>query len=930
MLYHNPTCNITGEVTIQRVTTSDSGEEKIVSSITSSNLITKRTFNNLFTGSSVFSNSVSMRVGISNSTIEPTFNIIDLPEILAYGFNANDGPTYATIIPWSWNPLTHKITYNARFPSTGTQRVFRTVGLVTSSIPNNSVSVGTLAPVFAYLRLPSSVTQYYNESINVSYEITLSWDPTYTEIWTGFKDSWESFIIGQSSPPNFSQIQLLRGQFYTGDTTSVSPWPETNKGGGLTTSTNIDLYKYRYSGNLSSVAIGDMAMGLLYGVNSPYCAGFTKLTNSRRPLNNVFSHGVASLTPWYDGDNLATSSWKPVIRMDNNLAVVDETGLPSIVSIYVTFSGGIAVGEYRFHKQPFFGSNCFINSALGTRMSSNVIASLHKVSLRNFNERLIVPQGDNSLKVLTCYQNKVYSINVVEQTVSNTWVIVPTTPGIPTELNILGIASNPSGNLIYVTTDKGLYELSTSGNSVTELSTVPCQGVDCTPNGLNVVVWLNDGDGYVIFTPGSFSLSNRKLPTGGLTTTSAVCFRFRNDLVGISYRSNALSHSLNLSAVTTPCNHSVQVDDLGDNISYSISVGASRTQGIITPNTISNWKQLSPSGTTVVRSVHNGVIYALVTSSNASSHFVSLVSLPTSGISTSLVTEIAKFFDNGATLGNGYFSLAPVTSRKILVSYPKSTSLITTSQNTSDNNLPNWNCIRLQNDGVTYHSKNGDINSNQVPSTSNQLLSICGVTGLRELAGVVGPQGMGITSHYDLSDAQGFDGYGWNGSQWVLNSNSGKQLHSILDPLVDGISLRWDDLVPGSSQPLVNGQYYTQTIHDGFLFDGYQPTIPISYSVYLRKRNLYTFATGSIITGTIMSPISDTTFYRLDDDDLSVHQLFIGGSIFPAVLKLTGTPNLGEILLNAVTGSLTFNAGDVGKIIQGSIVYVNKLHPTET
>ncbi len=50
----------------------------------------------------------------------------------------------------------------------------------------------------------------------------------------------------------------------------------------------------------------------------------------------------------------------------------------------------------------------------------------------------------------------------------------------------------------------------------------------------------------------------------------------------------------------------------------------------------------------------------------------------------------------------------------------------------------------------------------------------------------------------------------------------------------------------------------------------------------------------------------------------------------PVTVLLSGSPNPNEVAIaDAVNGVLEFNAADVGKNVNGTVTYLQKIHPTE-
>lgn len=190
-----------------------------------------------------------------------------------------------------------------------------------------------------------------------------------------------------------------------------------------------------------------------------------------------------------------------------------------------------------------------------------------------------------------------------------------------------------------------------------------------------------------------------------------------------------------------------------------------------------------------------------------------------------------------------------------------------------------------------------------------------------------------LAGHFSIFDATGKtlahlnEFYGWTGTEWQKGFNGSKSLHTGTEALVDGLSLAWADLSNNNPVGLVNGQWYTQVVGDGFLVDGYHPTnLNPTFAYYFRDKIAFNL-NQTISDVNLRVDYSDSDFYRLDDHDLNVHNLYINGSL--AQLQLTANPNPGVITLNPTIGSLEFNSIDLGKTLTGTLVYTKILHSTE-
>ncbi len=183
--------------------------------------------------------------------------------------------------------------------------------------------------------------------------------------------------------------------------------------------------------------------------------------------------------------------------------------------------------------------------------------------------------------------------------------------------------------------------------------------------------------------------------------------------------------------------------------------------------------------------------------------------------------------------------------------------------------------------------------------------------------------------------------YGWNDitSQWELDPDEilpGKPLHTATEPIIDGLSLGWNDLNPGDSRDLAIDQWYTFTRvpgEKGFIQDGTYSTVPFKFSYYLRPTANYFLNTTIPDTPyqlTLDPVTTDSLWLSLDPYDGNVIELNIDGYAEPAIILTNGTPTANQVAIaDAAAGILEFAPDDFGKLVTGDILYLKKIHPTE-
>lgn len=233
-------------------------------------------------------------------------------------------------------------------------------------------------------------------------------------------------------------------------------------------------------------------------------------------------------------------------------------------------------------------------------------------------------------------------------------------------------------------------------------------------------------------------------------------------------------------------------------------------------------------------------------------------------------------------------------------------------------------------------------------------------------AAVVEPQTPPYAHHYDNN--QRFDGgfghltmaffpeqdtqmtwlepYSWNGVSWVydpLNTGPGKPAHLTDEALIDGMTIRWEELLPGNPQPLAAGEYYNfvkEMDPNGIFCETTAPNISLNMTMYYRAYNAETMA-GTIpasapvriyVDQAPLGAFPDPLFFRLPTFVLgSEWSATINGS--PATVLINGstTPPAGTIhITNSGAGEIYFAAADSGLPYTLNYAWLQKFDATET
>ena len=185
--------------------------------------------------------------------------------------------------------------------------------------------------------------------------------------------------------------------------------------------------------------------------------------------------------------------------------------------------------------------------------------------------------------------------------------------------------------------------------------------------------------------------------------------------------------------------------------------------------------------------------------------------------------------------------------------------------------------------------------------------------------------------------------YEWTGAAWIIdtdNTGPGRPLHTSTETLIDGLSIRWEDLLPGNSQDLVLDQFYNFakiTGDQGVLCETTAPNVSGEYVCYYRE-----IVTGNVggtvpvgLTLTVdeapTGAVPDVLWLAMPPDNIGPEfNATINGTPVPVTIN-AGTPPPGEIYLTSNTaGTFAFNAADSGQPLNLNYWYLKKYDVTET
>lgn len=187
--------------------------------------------------------------------------------------------------------------------------------------------------------------------------------------------------------------------------------------------------------------------------------------------------------------------------------------------------------------------------------------------------------------------------------------------------------------------------------------------------------------------------------------------------------------------------------------------------------------------------------------------------------------------------------------------------------------------------------------------------------------------------------------YEWNGANWILdedNTGPGKPLHTSTDALIDGLNIRWEDLLPSNSQDLIVDQYYNFVKNNdpnAILVETTTQDSSGDIDVYFR--DITTASDSGTIPGSApyrvyvpeapLGSAPDNLWLTLPIDTVSKEfTATINGSPVDIFIDTNTTPAAGTIhITDPAAGEIYFNSADAGQSYTFNYLWINKFDDTE-
>ena len=796
---------------------------------------------------------------------------------------AGGSPNYRNVYPVLKSTDPPYIEIRNRISFTENSRSFNSIGL-TSSGTNNDTG-GTTEPAYTHLVLSSSVTQAENENLDFFYRIVFHWNESANTILGGHYDlalTWFSYYDYIYSSCNFSVAQkpsqkyLLLSQKESDDFDFEQ---QTRQKLG-------SLYKFRQersfnNGSFTGRAMKTIALGnassLDNGNNTwtngdPDCAiSFQNTLPSYSLIGNMFGHNSDSNRPFYDSNYLANGSKQPVLSGSKSALI------PELWRLNITSAGNLGVAEYKLTKRKFIsfsGNNYNPHFSLMPFLNTkeDTFEGLHYTRYSNnimFNNERISEQ-----KFAFWDGSGVTILNLFSGAYSNHDLG-----------NVQQCYYRESNDSLYVACrDTGLHQIDLTNDTTSNLNSDQCYGVTEANSKIYAVFegrLANEDD----FSVGrSFSISE-------ITNDWSV-------VKGIKGNNDHSDFRLTI------------VLDKG----YFYFWSETLTGGHKATAYLSEDIKL-----TQINSVpaHSGKIWV----ANAIDNYDG---------------KIETFeFGNGRKdyLSNKRFEITPtpLIGDRFVIRTDDETSNMYISEIDNSGNL----------NEIQIASNNPSEDEEYINLGQGNLIETATYDSDFRLYNHISDQWNGQHLNPLIWDTYGWDGSNWIKEDWQWDATNktwiepstygGKPTHTDVQPLVEGIDIKWEELDSSNPKDFAEGDYYTTTIYEGMVKDNVT-SFDVAWNIYVKPTS------NSDLNDTIPSSsphelhvaespngsASDPNWIGLDDDKPKYsHSISIDGYGGEAELlsSSASAPGANQVRFNQ-SGLLEFSSNDAGKSVTGTYLWI--------
>ena len=792
---------------------------------------------------------------------------------------AGSSPNYRDIFPVLKSADPPYIEIRNRIDFTGSSRSFNSIGL-TSAGSNNDTG-GTTESAYTHLVLSSTVTQAENENLDFFYRIVFNWDNSANTVLAGHYDlalAWFNYYSSIENKCSFSIAQKPSQKYFLLSQKTSREFDFENE----TKQALNSLYKFRQeqsfsNGSFTGMAMKTIALGEAYSLNNgnntwtngdPNTAiSFQNTLPSYSLIGNIFGHNSDSNKPFYDSNHLASGSKQPVLSGSKSALI------PELWRLDITSSGDLGVAEYKLAKRKFIsfsGNNYNPHSSLMPFL--NATEDTFEDAHYEHNNNLIMFKNEriSEQKFAFWDGSGVTILNLFSGNYSN---------------HDLGDVQQcyyrKSNNSLYVACrDTGLYQIDLTNDTTSNLNSNQCYGVTEANSKI-----------YAIFEG---RLANEDDFSAG--------------------------RSFSISEITNDWSIVKGIKGNNDHSDFRLAIVLDKEYFYFWSETLTGGQKANASYTpnirlTEINSVpaYSGDIWVF---NEINDNYM----------------ETFKFGDSGSTDSflNQNFRVAPTpfigdrfvirSENNAYISEIESSGSINQIQIANNNSSNNEEYINLgqgslleKDDNDTYFTLYNHISNQWNGEHLNPLV---------------------------------WETYGWDGSNWIKedwqwdstnktwiepSTYGGKPTHTDVQPLVEGIDIKWEELDSSNPKDFVEGDYYTTTIYEGMVKDNVT-SFDVAWNIYVKPTS------NSDLNDTIPSSsphelyvaespsgsASDPNWIGLDDDKPKYsHSISIEGYAGEAELlsSSAGAPGANQVRFNQ-SGLLEFSSDDAGKNVTGTYLWI--------
>jgi hypothetical protein len=830
-------------------------------------------YGNFFIGSDHW-NQKKVFISSESSLIARTDNQVN--NVLAI---AGGSPSYRNIFPVLKSADPPYIEIRNRIGFTGSSRSFNSIGL-TSAGTNNDTG-GTTEPAYTHLVLSSTVTQAENENLDFFYRIVFNWDNSANTLLAGHYDlalSWFKYYSYIDEECTFSIVQKPSQKYF------LLSQKESYEDFGFRDEIQQEvnsLYKIRQersfnNGSFTGRAINTIALGSAYDLEngnntwtngSPYTAISFENTLSSYPLIGNMFGHNSDSDKPFYDSNYLANGSKQPVLSGSKSALI-----PELWRLDITSSGDLGVAEYKIAKRKFIsfsGNNYNPHSSLMPFLNAteNTFEGAHYA--QNSNTIMFKNERISEQKFAFWDGSGATILNLFSGDYSNYNLG-----------NVQQCYYRESNNSLYVACrDTGLHQIDLTNDTTSNLNSDQCYGITEANSKI-----------YAVFE-------------GRLANEDDFS-------VGRSFSINEITNDWSVvKGIKGNNNHS----------DFRLAI-------VLDKNYFYFWSETLTGGQKVtVNYVDESITLTQINSVPAYSGKI--------WVANDINSDDLETFE----FGNGHIDLSDKVFNVTPTPFMGDRFVIRTDNNAyilEIESSGNINEIQITNN-------NSSNNEEYINLGQGNLLEKDDNDTYFTLYNHISNQWNGEHLNPLIWDTYGWDGSNWIKEDWQWDSTNktwiepstygGKPTHTDVQPLVEGIDIKWEELDSSNPKDFAEGDYYTTTIYEGMVKDNVT-SFDVAWNIYVKPTS------NSDLNDTIPSSsphelyvaespngsASDSNWIGLDDDRPKYsHSISIEGYAGEAELlsSSAGAPGANQVRFNQ-SGLLEFSSNDAGKSVTGTYLWI--------